>query len=146
MPDRRQGYTRRGATVLPPDPVMAARYRDNMVQRPAEFTAQIQQAMIDELCTACKRQGYQLYAVGTDATHLHVLVGWRTDRPWLRTRAGLQSSLSRRLNRQFERRPWFAEHPSRKRVRDRSHHDYLINTYVPKHKGWKWDHKRGLYR
>jgi len=146
MPDRARGYTRRGADIRSPDPRMAQRYRENMAETPGVFSPSVQRAMIDELQNAGERQGYQLYAVGSDPTHLHVLVGWKYRRTWLRVRAGLQSSLTRRLNRDTHKRTWFVARPSRKRVKDRSHHDYLIGTYIPNHRGWKWDRIRGLYR
>ncbi len=146
LPDRARGYTRKSHGVLPPDPDMADRYRRNMAQRPATFSPAIQRRMIEELVTACQRQGYDLRAVATDPSHLHALAAWRSTRAWSRVRAGLQHSLSRRLNQDLGRRTWFAAHPSRKRVKDREHLDYLTGQYLPNHRGWKWDRERGLYR
>ncbi len=36
-------------------------------------------------------------------------------------------------------RPWFVQKASRKRVSNRDHFEYLMNTYIPKkHGGWRW--------
>lgn len=145
LPDKTKGYTRHDADIRPSDAGMARYYRANMAERPAAFTPRIQRALLDEFLTACDRQSYQPHAAAADKSHLHILVAWRTTRAWLRVRAGLQHSMSRRLNRDFGKRTWFVAHPSRKRVKDRAHYDYLVNTYFPRHRGWKWDRKRGLY-
>ncbi len=146
LPDHGRGYTRRGAQVLPPDPAMAERYRANMSQPPVRFTPDIQGAMIEELHVACEAQGYKLHSVGTDDTHLHLVVAWESQRGWKRVRSGIQSSLTRRLNRDYGKRAWFVANPSRKRVRDREHLDYLVDRYHPSHRGWKWNRALGLYR
>jgi hypothetical protein len=146
MPDHGHGYTRRGARVLPPDPSIADRYRARMSQPPMRFTPGIQRIMIEELQAACEAQGYTLHSVATDATHLHVVVSWDSDRSWQRVRAGLQSSLSRRLNALHGKRKWFVANPSRKRVKDPAHLTYLVEKYHPGHRGWKWERTRGRYR
>jgi len=87
LPDHGRGYTRRGAQVLPPDNEMADRYRANMSQPPVRFTSEVQRVMIAELQTACEAQGYTLHSVGTDDTHLHVVVAWDCSRHWKRVRA-----------------------------------------------------------
>ena len=48
--------------------------------------------------------------------------------------------------RQIERREWFVEGGSRKRVKDRAHFDYLVTTYLPRHRGWKWSSEKGKRR
>ncbi len=146
LPDRKRGYTRKKQGVLPPDPVMAKHYREKMSQSPASFSTSIQKIQIEELIIACDCQCYELRAVATDSSHLHVLVSWRSTRSWRRVRSGLQHSLSRRLNQDVCKRTWFVAHPSRKRVKDRQHYNYLLSTYLPDHRGWKWDRRRGAYR
>ncbi len=49
MPDRKQGYVRRGQGILVPDHVMAERYRAAMTQGAVEFNSAIQLAIIDIL-------------------------------------------------------------------------------------------------
>lgn len=146
LPDHHRGYTRRGARILPTDSKMAGRYRGHMKQPPVSFIDPMQELLIDELKRACHAQGYTLHSVATDATHVHVVVAWTTDRPWVRVRAGLQSSMTRRLNRKLGKHKWFVSNPSRKRVKDEAHLGYLIDTYHPSHRGWKWNRQRGAYR
>ena len=146
MPDRKRGYVKRDKGVLPPDPDMAGRYKQNMKESPVEFDADKQRAMLDEMRIGSKFQRFDLRGVGTDPTHLHGLVSWRDERSWDRLRNGIRSSLTRRLNREFEKRSWFVEGASRKRVVERQHYDYLIDTYLPDHPGLKWSPKKGVYR
>ncbi|HEX3599315.1 MAG TPA: hypothetical protein VHU84_04190 [Lacipirellulaceae bacterium] len=84
--------------------------------------------------------------MATESTHLHVLVSWTLDRKWDVVRAKLRESLSRRLNREVGRRLWFSKSPSRKRVKDRQHFNYLVEVYLPKHSGWKWTEGVGAFR
>ena len=53
-------------------------------------------------------------------------------------RASIRSALTRALTEAFGKRKWFSDTPSRKRVRDQEHFDYLILEYIPKHKGITW--------
>ena len=51
-------------------------------------------------------------------------------------RTSIRSALSRALNKQFGSRGtegWFSDSPSRKRVRDQEHFDYLVLEYLPGH-------------
>lgn len=50
-------------------------------------------------------------------------------------RASIRRALSTKLNQRFERRDWFADSPSRKRVREHEHFDYLMLSYLPDHRG-----------
>jgi hypothetical protein len=146
LPDQRRGYVKRGKGILPPDEPMAERYRGNLKQAVVRFDERVQRLVIEESLTACEHQKLRCHFIATDRTHIHVLVSWKTDRTWEVVRAKLRESLSRKLNREIERKEWFSKSPSRKRVRDRNHFDYLVTTYLPKHSGWKWVEGRGLYR
>jgi hypothetical protein len=124
---------------------MADRYRRNAKEDPVQFDEGIQKILIDETLIAATFQRFSVDHIATDPTHLHVLDHWDDARAFERIRDGLRSSLTRRLNREFRKRSWFSESASRKRVRDREHFDYLVETYLPDHPGWKWSPERGLY-
>ncbi len=66
------------------------------------------------------------------------LIHWRHGREWKSVRASVRSALSRGLNERFGKRDWFADTPSRKRVRDHEHFDYLLLSYLPRHGGAYW--------
>jgi hypothetical protein len=77
-------------------------------------------------------------------------VSWSVEKGWLKVRAALKSSLSRRLNQisRDERNGTFlalSRSGSRKHVLDREHFNYLKDTYSRKHAGLKWDEDRGFY-
>jgi len=145
MPDRKRGYTKREQGYLPPDPEMAAHYRRNMKPSPVSFSHEMQKMMIDETLKAAGFQRFRVEGIGSDPTHLHDLVSWRDRRTWEQLRRGLRTSLTQRLNEQFQRRTWFVESASRKHVQDQDHYDYLTIKYLPDHPGWKYSRDRGLF-
>jgi hypothetical protein len=145
LPDKRRGYVKRGAGILPRDGRMAELYRTNMTQAAVRFEERVQKLAIEELLVACQHQQLRCHFIATDATHVHVLVSWKIDRTWDVVRAKLRESLTRWLNQEIDRQEWFAKSPSRKRVRDRKHFDYLVAVYLPKHAGWKWAEGQGLF-
>ena len=145
MPDHQRGYVRRKEGVLASNARMAVCYRRNMRTEPVYFDARIQRAMIAALLEALPIQETRGHAIATDVAHLHVLVSWASDRAWEVVRRQLRGSLTRRLNREFERREWFSKQPSRKRVKDRKLFDYLMEHYLMRHRGLKWREDRGVF-
>jgi REP element-mobilizing transposase RayT len=153
MPDRPQGYVRRGRGPMAPDEERARQYERNAAQAPILFDEGIQRALIGAAHDAAAHQDFRLHCIATEPTHVHLLVSWKDDRTWPRMRTGVKQSLTRTLNRtpgpraglpaaieekEAERRKWFSAGASRKRVRDRKHFDYLINEYLPSHRGASW--------
>jgi hypothetical protein len=145
MPDRPQGYVKKGRGILPSDRREAARYRARQKEAPASFNDEVLLLVIDELQTAAEKRRFRLHGVAAELTHLHVLVSWSDDRTFEQIHRGVRESISRRLN-SYRRRRWLVHKGSRKRVRDRAHFDYLMDKYLPKHKEWKWREGVGLYR
>lgn len=146
MPDRPQGYVQRKQGILPPDAVLAQKYRAAMEQSEAKFTSDVQIALIDSLLESREKQSFQLYFVATDITHVHAVVGWRDNRKWLRMRSTIKGSLSRYLNGNIERREWFVDGGSRRHVKEQEHFDHLVSKYLPRHNGWKWSPEKGKFR
>lgn len=146
MPDRKQGYVKRNRGVLTPNQEMAAKYRTAMKEPPIEFDDTTQLALLDSILESQVPQRFESYFIATDLTHVHLLVGWRDTRTWLRMRSTIKSSMSRYLNDQIGRREWFVEGGSRKRVKDQTHFDYLVTKYLPRHTGWEWSSDKGKYR
>jgi REP element-mobilizing transposase RayT len=144
LPDRSQGFVKRGEGIQEPDPALAKAYRERAKQEQTWFDDESQKVMIDALVEACEKQQCRLHYVATDATHLHLLVSWRIDRDWKTMRTCLKGSVSRRLNERLRRQLWFGRSASRKRVEDRKHFDYLMDVYLPKHQGLKWHEGKGL--
>ena len=142
MPDRPQGYVKARA-ILPPDRPEADRYRARQNEATAVFDTSTQKLVIDELVVTASFRRFRLRFVATDLTHLHVLVSGPDERTYAQLRRGIRESITRRLNHQ-EDRAWLTHRGSRKRIRDQSHFDYLVATYLPKHRGWKWDEKGGM--
>jgi hypothetical protein len=145
LPDHQRGYVRRKEGILATDVRMASRYRSNLQHAAIQFTHDTERVMIDSLLEAFVFQCLRGHFVATESTHIHVLMSWHTDKTWEDVRRGLRNSLTRQLNREFEKREWFSKQPSRKRVADRKHFDYLIDQYLPRHRGLKWREGVGVF-
>ena len=145
MPDRPQGYVKKGQGVLPSDPEQARRYRARQKEETANFDGVAQCLIIDESIIAAEKRRFRLHGVATEATHLHALVSWADARIFEQLRRGLRESISRRLNAN-ERCRWLEQGGSRKQVREQEHFNYLMATYLPKHRGWKWREGVGFYQ
>src|SRR5262245_54984712 len=135
MPDHRRGFVKRNQGIKATDVDLAALYRGNLLQSTVRFDEAIQGQVIDACVRACAFQEMHLHFVATEMTHVHVLVSWKLDRPWQLVRKQVRSSVTRELNLEIKRQEWFSKSPSRKRVKDRKHFDYLVARYLPSHSG-----------
>jgi REP element-mobilizing transposase RayT len=118
-----------------------------MTDDAAVFADEQQQALIDEVHVAAKKQGFRVHYVATEPSHVHCLVSWQDEtRSWEKRRRGIRQSLSRRLGKDFGHREWLSEGGSRRRVVNQDHYDYLVCTYLPRHGGWKWSEAKGLHK
>jgi hypothetical protein len=95
---------------------------------------------------AAVKQQCSCHYVASELTHMHVLISWRSDRAWEIVRKQLGWNATHTLNQRIKKRQWFAKSPSRKRVNDRRHFDYLTSTYLPRHSGLKWNPSSGVFR
>jgi hypothetical protein len=146
LPNRKQGYVKRGSGILPSSDHMHRLYVTAMKEGVVAFDEHGQRQAIETLLKSQAPQRFDLHFVATDTTHIHALTAWRDDRQPIPMRGGLKTSLSKAFNLEFHRRTWFAEGGSRKQVLDRKHYDHLMNIYLPKHSGWKWSRARGLFK
>jgi len=146
MPDRPQGYVRRHEGILSSDREMARLYARKDKHDMVRILSDVQLEAIATLQEAVCHIGCRLLFVATDSTHVHSVVSWVGERTWLQNRTSLKRSLTITLKQKFGKRPWLSEGASRKQVRDQAHFDYLVTQYLPKHSGWKWDERRGLFK
>ena len=146
MPDQPRGFVRRKQGIQQTNEFLTHKYVMKARHRGVTFSEGLQQTLIDELLVARIHQRFRMHYVATETSHVHVLTSWVDDRPWMKIRSGIKSSMSRRLNREMEKQPWFGERASRRRVEDRTHFDHLVRKYLPRHQGWKWSESRGLFK
>jgi len=140
-PGHPRGYTRRGKGYLPSDPEMAQKYDDRAKHPKAQFSSRdIQEVLIVGAIDLCRNRGWRLHAAGTDPTHLHLIVSWKGFLDWRVVRQKTKNLLSLFLGRATEDpgRQWFVRDGSRKRVTSADHLKYLIETYLPDHRGVFW--------
>ncbi|WP_146583875.1 hypothetical protein [Posidoniimonas polymericola] len=145
MPDREDGYVRRRRGVLPPDLGMADQYRTNASEDAADFYAPEQRTIIEAVLDAAPFIQVEVHSIATEATHFHVLASWRSERDRIGVSNSLRGRVRRELRLHFSARRWLARDASRRQVKDRQHFEYLVQTYLPRHRGLKWDRKLGIY-
>jgi len=138
MPDHCRGYVRRGEGVLATDTHMAVCYDRNLRQNLVYFDAKVQQSLIDTTRSACEFLKGRCHAVASERSHVHVLLSWNSNRTWQGVSRAIKTALTRRLNEGTERQKWFSKGGSRKQVKDREHFEYLLEVYLPRHRGLFW--------
>jgi hypothetical protein len=146
LPDRKEGFVHWKHGLQPADKGLADAYRNNMTLEEAEFDDSMQTAMIEELQTAGSFQKFRLHSVATEPTHVHVLMSWADERVPGRLAESIKKSLSLRLKKIQERPKWLSKGESKEPVKDEVHFNHLRDSYLPSHRGWKWDERRGLYK
>lgn len=146
LPDREEGFVEHHREHNYPDLVLAAAYRARAKEEVVFFADEHQKAIIDAVLDAAPHQRFRTHYVATESTHTDALVSWKDDRPWKTLRISVKSSITRALNEKFKRRRWLEEGASRRKVTNQEHYDYLIVTYLPDHRGWKWSEEKEFYR
>jgi REP element-mobilizing transposase RayT len=145
MPDHKRGYTRRGKGYLPRDEKMAQNYERKAAHDPTIFDDALARELIEEFRESCPKIDCRLHGSSTEPTHIHGLVSWKHQRHWMSVRKSLKTSLTKRL-KGIADDIGLSKSASRKRVRDRDHFDYLMETYLPGHHGLAWYEDRGWVR
>jgi REP element-mobilizing transposase RayT len=139
-PDHPRGYTKEGKGYLPSDPEEAAAYDRRAKQDPAVFDRHVQRILIRVAHDICTRRNWRLHGVGTEEGHVHLALSWHGFIKWSDVMRTLKNVLSYILGTEVgpRGRRWFVRNGSRKRVQNRKHLDYLLNTYFPDHPGLFW--------
>jgi hypothetical protein len=137
--DNPRGYVKHGRGIQAPDSSRADFYDSQALQAPTLFNEEHKDVLFWIVADACCKRCWRLHALAAEPTHIHIPVSWRGYTKWEVVRGKLKNLMSLMLGRHFSSpsRSWFAGGGSRKRVRNRSHFDYLIGRYFPKHR-WCW--------
>jgi len=105
------------------------------------FDEGLQQILVDGTRDICDRRDWRLHYVATEPTHIHALLSWLDNTvDWKFVHDTLKRLLGMMLAQrtQTKGQKWFVRKGSRKRVRDQAHYDYLMNEYLPRHRGQCW--------
>lgn len=140
MPDRPQGYVRRGKGLLEPDCGRAFAYRQAATEPPVSFGPVEYPVMAWIAHDCCVNRGWQLRAITIVPSHTHVVVSWRDAIDRGEVFAKIKNLMSLELNRRAgqHREHWFSRSGSKQQVKDREHYERLLNEYLPKHNGYFW--------
>jgi hypothetical protein len=119
---------------------VAREYDASAADEPVAFYDGIQRVLIAGAADICGRRDWRLHAVGTDPTHGHFLISKPGFMDWELVRDKLKNVLSLFLGRLTAQpgKLWFVSKGSRKRVADRAHFEYLVDEYLPDHRGLFW--------
>lgn len=138
--DNLRGYVRYGKGIQPPSSSVAKYYDSRAKQLPVVFGKRHQSTIVWIVWDACRTRDWRLHCVAFEASHVHVLVSWRSADDWQSVHRKLKNLISWALAKDFasEGRRWLVRRGSRRRVCDRRHFDYLMATYLPRHRGVLW--------
>lgn len=129
----------RGKGIQPQNHELARVYEQRASHDPVRFNEDLGWAIIDAVDKIIRENEWLPYEVAVVATHVHVLVGWRTFQPWKAVSNRLKRGIGLELSRCLDKKgPWFSRGRSRKRVTDRKHFEYLLNVYLPSHGKIRW--------
>ncbi len=140
-PDNPRGYVHHTKGLLPPDPQMAAWYDSHARFGRVNFEEEMQKLITREAHAICVRREWRSHAIGNEDTHTHLLISWRQFMPCDQVIAQLKGAISHALGRHIgpPGRKWFSRGSSDRRVNDKAHFDYLVETYLPSHGGVFWE-------
>ena len=143
MPDREEGFVQKQRGIQPPNEKLARAYRSVARFPQYSFDTPTQEFLIDVVRDVCMRRAWRLHGIGTDPSHIHVLVSWGSDLAWELVRGKIKNIMSTELSRRAgtKGQPWFAEGASRKRVQDDAQFHWLMKHYLPGHQGVCWFEK-----
>lgn len=146
LPDHCRGYVKKGESIQPTNFQLAQHYRAAAKHAPFFFDSRTQYHLILKALAVCADENYRLHGAATESTHLHMVVSWRDESiSYSKVRGRIKNLMSLDLARQagITGRPWFSVGGSRKRVRERQHLHYLLEKYLPNHRGVGWFEDRG---
>ena len=140
MPDNPRGFVQEDKGIQPPSPELANAYHDAASDEPFVMDDLTQRFVIDVVRDIGGRRDWRIHAVACEPSHIHILVSWETGMRWGPVRAKFKNIIALELSKRHGRkgRHWLSDGGSRKRVKDRRHFDYLVTTYLPKHRGQQW--------
>ncbi len=139
MPNHPEGYVSRGEGVLPPDLKRSRQYSYVASEDKSIFQNEHQQNIIRCIRIACTDHlSARCHGITTEATHVHILISWKSQRSWSSIRTSIKRAMSCSLNEEFGKHRWFSESASRKQICDQDHFNYLMTKYFPNHRGLSW--------
>jgi len=144
--DRPQGFVLRGKGIQSPNVPLARKYDARASQAEATFQERHQRTILWITWDACERRSWRLHYAATDPSHVHLLVSWCEFQPWEQVRAKLKNVMAWALCKEFQKseRKWFVRGGSRKQIKQQQHFDYLMNVYLPRHRGLSWREENKL--
>jgi REP element-mobilizing transposase RayT len=145
-PDNPRGYVHHTEGLQPANEEMARWYDAHAKFDPVKFEQNLQQVLTRETHAICLRRQWRLHALGNEQSHLHALISWIEYIDSSRVVAQLKGALSHHLGKEIgpPGRKWFSRGASERRVVDKAHFDYLVDTYLPSHSGIFWKEGESL--
>jgi hypothetical protein len=150
--DHPNGYVQRDEGLKPPSENLRRWRSEHALHEPVRFSKELQSLIIDVVEHISIEKCARLHAVAATRTHVHSLISFRSpacicgvsEHCWRNcaSRAFAEKFIIRAKQKcgqaiaqhqQTKGRPWFSRGWDLTPVRNKSHFDYLITTYLPKH-------------
>ena len=144
LADKDEGWTdRRKKETQAPSLALGQRQRLSMAHDERRFSPKLQRVAAEALLAAAAPLHLRVWAIGTCATHVHPLVGWRDDREATAVRRSLKRSVSLGLKAAGAPLPFLAGGGNLRRVLNEESFAFFREKYLPDHPGWFWDRDNG---
>ena len=145
MPDNERGFVRKGMGIQQASQELAEEYHRASAHPPVLFEHETQRFLIEVALDVCTRRDWRMHGAATETTHVHLVVSWKDESLWQDVRGKIKNIMSLELSNRASStgRPWFVKKASRRRICDTDHFRYLVDVYLPQHRGWRWFEHKG---
>jgi hypothetical protein len=154
--DHPTGYVQRDEGLKPPSERLQQWRSDHAKHGPARFSVQQRRLLHDIAVMIAEERDIRLHAAATVLTHVHKLFSFRSPactcgasefcEPSCPARKCAERFITRakqKMGQQLAKgegtsgRPWFSRGWDLTPVRDQTHFDYLVETYLPDHERYQ---------
>jgi len=130
--DNPQGYYRRKRGRYAAEEKLALHWTRTARFPAARWHREDQEILLRSVLESAERREWDVYAVATQTTHLHIVVAWQTRHSPQEVQQKLKQIMSLQMGRTYGYgRRWLARNGQPQRVRNRAHLRRLLYDYLP---------------
>ncbi len=130
--DNPEGYYRRNRGRYAPE-VKLAKHWTRTARFPVVYWhREDQEILLHAVLESARRRNWEIYAVATQTTHLHIIVAWQTQDSPNKVQQTLKQIMSLQMGRTYGYgRRWLARNGQPQRVKNGAHLRHLLYGYLP---------------
>jgi REP element-mobilizing transposase RayT len=114
-----------GGPLAPTDPEREKQAREDAKESPVKLTLEQRKCVEAAIVDLAKRYSWIIYAISANWNHVHIVIAAPREGDQLRD--ALKAVASKWLNKQFEKRTWWAEGGSSKYLWENDYFDNAVN-------------------